>query len=154
MEGGFATEVTPRPATSYLEAKGEAESERKLSVGARVRAMKERARQAEQLFNREKVRHHIVQRSFDKTARNSLMKRVDFMKAYANKKAKLQHKELLEGRKAEGERILRVSVEAVKRRKLEEELHHILLQNEEEEHIEQLQSQHRQRKDVGMKLCR
>ena len=103
-----------------------------LPASERLRALKAKARQAEELFKREKVRHHQAARSLEKTSRNSLLRRVEFMKAYSNKKAKIRHRDLLHEHQVMSERSNRTCSERVKRRKLEQELHHVLLQNEEE----------------------
>lgn len=75
---------------------------------------------------------HRAQKSLEDATRKSLMKRVEFLKIYGNKKSKYQHRELLELQRREEEKAERESIEIVKRRKLERELHHLLLQNEEE----------------------
>lgn len=89
---------------------------------------------------------HRAQKSLEDATRKSLMKRVEFLKIYGNKKSKYQHRELLELQRREEEKAERESMEMVKRRKLERELHHLLLQNEEEEHVYRLQSKNKQEK--------
>jgi hypothetical protein len=113
--------------------------------------MKDKARKAEKTLLEEVVSHHKVQKSLEEVTKKSLVKRIEFLKIYGNKKSKYQHRELLEEKRRDDERFERKSMDMVKRRKLENELHHILLQNEEEEHVYHLQSQNKQHREVPLR---
>lgn len=92
------------------------------------------------------VSHQRVKKALEQITKKSLIRRIEFLKIYGNKKSKYQHRELLEMRRRDEEHFERKSMDLVKRRKLENELHQVLLQNEEEEHICKLQSHNKQDK--------
>jgi hypothetical protein len=148
----FATEVqTCRPET--CPAPTPARSSLTVSPYKRLKELKERAKLAEQSFRTQMMSHHRVQRSFEEVTRKSLLKRVEFLKIYGNKKAKYQGRELVDCSKREAEVLERKSMEMVKRRKLENELQLILVKNEEEDHALQIAMLARREKEVLPPPC-
>lgn len=143
----FATEVqTSRPETSP--AATPARNALTVSPYKRLKELKERAKLTEESYRRQMMSHHRVQRCLEEVTRKSLLKRVEFLKIYGNKKAKYQGREMVESSKREAEMLERKSMEMVKRRKLENELQLILVKNEEEDHALQLALMARREKEV------
>jgi hypothetical protein len=81
--------------------------------------IKEKVRLASQSLHDQVTTHHRARRSLEEVTRKSLIKRIEFLKVYGNKKSKYQHRELLETKRREDEHVERHSVDLVRRRKLE-----------------------------------
>lgn len=95
----------------------------------RLKQAKMHMKAMSKVYHKEQSEKHRLQRSLDKVTRKSTQQRMDFLRMYSCKKNRCELKEMLEQKRKDDEWMTKQSAETTKRKKLENELHSILVKN-------------------------